>query len=159
MTRTARRAFGAAALLAAAAALPSCAGRPGPAGIASWYGPDFHGRATASGERYNMLDLTAAHRSLPFGTYLRVTSLDNARSLIVRVNDRGPFVRGRVIDLSYAAAKVLDLPRAGVARVRLEVLPSGKGARLHARQVDLVRRKGLRTWTDADFAELAAAGR
>ncbi len=93
-------------------------------GIASWYGPGFHGNRSASGERYNQNAMTAAHRSLPFGTKVQVTNLNNGRSVIVRINDRGPFVRGRVIDLSAAAARVLGVMQSGVAPVRLEVLGS-----------------------------------
>jgi len=91
-------------------------------GVASWYGQEFHGRPTSSREVYDMNDMTAAHRTLPFGTYVMVTNLDNGRSAIVRVNDRGPFARGRIIDLSYAAARVLEIVGPGTARVRLEIL-------------------------------------
>ncbi|HDD52734.1 MAG TPA: septal ring lytic transglycosylase RlpA family protein [Thermosulfidibacter takaii] len=93
-------------------------------GIASWYGWDFHGRKTANGEVYNMYDYTAAHRTLPFGTYVRVLNLDNGRSVVVRINDRGPFVKGRIIDLSYAAARAIDMIGPGTARVQLTVLPA-----------------------------------
>ena len=91
-------------------------------GIASWYGQEFHGRPTSSREVYNMNDMTAAHRTLPFGTHVMVTNLVNGRSAVVRINDRGPFVRGRIIDLSYAAARVLGIVGPGTARVRLEIL-------------------------------------
>jgi len=91
-------------------------------GLASYYADKYQGHKTASGERFDTARLTAAHRTLPFGTRVRVTNLDNGRSVVVRVNDRGPFVSGRVIDLSPAAAKQLDMLRAGVARVKLEVL-------------------------------------
>ena len=91
-------------------------------GIASWYGPGFHGRRSASGERYNQNALTAAHRSLPFGTQVVVTNLNNGRSVIVRINDRGPFIRGRVIDLSAAAARELGVMQTGVAPVQIQVL-------------------------------------
>ncbi|MEW5900425.1 MAG: septal ring lytic transglycosylase RlpA family protein [Acidobacteriota bacterium] len=91
-------------------------------GTASWYGPEFHGRTTSSREVYDMNDLTAAHKSLPFGTYVMVINLNNGRSVIVRINDRGPFVKDRVIDLSYAAARALDIVGPGTAPVRLEVL-------------------------------------
>lgn len=91
-------------------------------GMASWYGPDFHGKTTSSKEVYDMYDLTAAHRNLPFGTYVMVTNLDNGKSVIVRVNDRGPFVEGRIIDLSYAAAKALDMLGPGVVPVEIEIL-------------------------------------
>ena len=89
-------------------------------GRASWYGGDFQGRETASGENYNMTDLTCAHRSLPLGTLVRVTNLVNHKSVVVRVNDRGPFLASRVIDLSYAAAHFLGFD--GTAPVRLDVL-------------------------------------
>lgn len=91
-------------------------------GWASWYGRKFHGRKTASGERFNMNAMTAAHRTLPFGTKVRVTNLANKRSVIVRINDRGPFARGRIIDLSRRAARVLGYARKGRARVRIEAL-------------------------------------
>ena len=91
-------------------------------GGASWYGTKFHGRTTSSGERYDMYELTAAHRSLPIPTYVRVTNLGNGRTSIVRVNDRGPFHAGRIIDLSYAAAVKLGFERTGTARVRVESL-------------------------------------
>lgn len=91
-------------------------------GLASWYGRKFHGRVTASGERYDMDRLTAAHRTLPFGTRVEVRNLRNGRSVVVRINDRGPFVAGRVIDLSRAAARALDMIEAGVVPVRLRVL-------------------------------------
>lgn len=91
-------------------------------GTASWYGHPFDGRPTSSGEIYNMHDLTAAHRTLPFGTQVRVHDLDNGQDVVVRVNDRGPFVEGRILDLSYAAAKQMGMIGAGIARVRLEIL-------------------------------------
>lgn len=91
-------------------------------GWASWYGPGFHGNLTANGEIYNQYGLTAAHRSLPFGTMVRVTNMDNGRSLIVRINDRGPYTRNRIIDLSRGAAQELGLISSGVAPVRVEVM-------------------------------------
>ena len=91
-------------------------------GTASWYGLKFQGRPTSSGEPYDMFALTAAHRSLPLPSYLRVTNLGNGRSTVVRVNDRGPFHGGRIIDLSYAAAVKLDFANAGTARVHVELL-------------------------------------
>lgn len=91
-------------------------------GTASWYGQKFHGHLTSNGEVYNMFDMTAAHRTLPLPSYVRVTNIDNDISTIVRVNDRGPFHSERVIDLSYAAAKKLRFDDAGTARVRLEVI-------------------------------------
>jgi rare lipoprotein A len=100
-------------------------------GMASWYGPKFHGRRTANGEVYNMYQLTAAHRTLPLGSWVHVTNLENGQSLEVRVNDRGPFVRGRIIDLSYAAARAIGMVRQGV--VRVQVIPLGTRPHLVAR--------------------------
>lgn len=98
-------------------------------GEASWYGPGFHGRKTASGERFNQHGLTAAHRKLPLGTKARVTNLDNGKSVEVKINDRGPYVRGRIIDLSKAAAERLGMKNAGTTPVRLEVTkPAGTSA-------------------------------
>jgi rare lipoprotein A len=91
-------------------------------GFASWYGPGFDGNYTANGERFNQYDLTAAHRYLPFGTRIRVTNLDNGRSVVVRINDRGPFVGDRVIDLSRGAAQIIGTVSSGVSPVRLDVL-------------------------------------
>ncbi|MCZ6711125.1 MAG: septal ring lytic transglycosylase RlpA family protein [Gammaproteobacteria bacterium] len=91
-------------------------------GLASWYGSKFHGRKTSSGESFDMFALTAAHRSLPLPTYLRVTNLQNGRTTVVRVNDRGPFHHNRLIDLSYAGAVKLGFAQDGTARVRLEVI-------------------------------------
>lgn len=89
-------------------------------GIASWYGRDFHGRLTANGEVYDMHSISAAHTTLPMPSYVRVTNLDNGRSIIVRINDRGPYHRNRVIDLSIGTAKALDFYSRGLARVRVE---------------------------------------
>lgn len=94
----------------------------GMAGKASYYAHQYHGRPTASGEPYNMYAMTAAHPSLPFGTLLRVTNLQNGRSVVVRVNDRGPYKPGRVVDVSLAAAEQLGLILPGTAEVRLEVV-------------------------------------
>lgn len=90
-------------------------------GLASWYGKPYHGRKTASGEKYDMHSVSAAHRTLPFGSVVKVTNLENGRSLKIRINDRGPFVDGRIIDLSYKAAKKLGMVEAGVVRVKLVV--------------------------------------
>lgn len=92
-------------------------------GMASWYGPTFQGRKTANGEIYDKEKLTAAHRTLPFGTFLRVTSLDNGSSVVVRVNDRGPFAKDRLIDLSEAAARIIGMVPTGTAMVSLQVIP------------------------------------
>jgi rare lipoprotein A len=92
------------------------------AGIASWYGVPYHGRRAASGEIYDMEQLTAAHRTLPFQTWVEVTNLSNGKQVDVRINDRGPFVKGRIVDLSQAAARDIDMLRAGTVRVRLKVI-------------------------------------
>ena len=94
-------------------------------GIASWYGKDFNGRPTSSGEIYDMYGLTAAHRTLPLQTNVRVTNIENGKSVDVRINDRGPFINGRIIDLSYGAAKVIDMVEAGITTVRLEMINKG----------------------------------
>lgn len=91
-------------------------------GVASWYGKKFHGRSTSSGERYDMHAMTAAHKSLPLPTIVRVTNLTNGKSVVVRVNDRGPFVKNRIIDMSYAAANELGMTTAGTALVEVEAL-------------------------------------
>ncbi|MCL6543859.1 MAG: septal ring lytic transglycosylase RlpA family protein [Bryobacteraceae bacterium] len=109
------------------------AARPGAVetGIASWYGHPYHGRRTASGEIYDMEKLTAAHRTLPFGTWVEVTNLDNRKRVRVRITDRGPFVDGRIIDLSLAAAREIDMVRAGIVKVRVQVVsgPAAAGGR------------------------------
>jgi rare lipoprotein A len=97
-------------------------------GIASWYGHDFHGKLTANGEQYNMDALTAAHRTLPLPTIVRVTNLENGKSLRLRVNDRGPYARGRIIDVSRRASELLGFQRNGTARVRVEYEGRGKVA-------------------------------
>jgi len=115
------------ALLGALALLGGCSTFGGGSGSsetgkASYYAQAHHGKRTASGERFDQNALTAAHRTLPFGTRVRVTNLNNERSVVVRINDRGPFVRGRVIDVSRAAAVRLEMLRAGVVPVRVEAL-------------------------------------
>ena len=119
----------AAGLLLAACAGPRYAAPPWPpapgdaeVGLASWYGRDFHGRRTSSGEIYDMYQMTAAHRTLPLGTWVEVIHVETGRSVQVRVNDRGPFIAGRVIDLSYGAARVLGMVGQGVAPVRVRPL-------------------------------------
>lgn len=100
-------------------------GRTYQVGVASYYAAEFHGKRTASGEVFDMNAMTAAHNELPFGTVIRVTHLGNGNSVVVRINDRGPSVKGRILDLSYAAAKELDMIREGNAKVHIEVLRGG----------------------------------
>jgi rare lipoprotein A len=102
-----------------------CQKAPYQVGTASWYGSYFDGKPTASGEAYDMHDLTAAHPTLPLVSYVRVTNLRNGRAVVVRVNDRGPIVQGRIIDLSYGAAQVLQFQEQGLQRVRLDVVKRG----------------------------------
>jgi rare lipoprotein A len=97
-------------------------------GVASWYGPDFHGGTTSSGERYDMYAMTAAHKTLPLPAFVEVTNLQNGRSVVVRVNDRGPFKSNRIIDLSYVAAAKLDMIRDGTAMVEVRVVGPGFAA-------------------------------
>ena len=96
--------------------------KPYQVGTASWYGQIFEGKPTASGEPYDMYDMTAAHLKLPMGSYVRVTNLRNGRAVVVRVNDRGPIVPGRIIDLSYGAARALQFKQRGLQRVRLDLV-------------------------------------
>lgn len=103
-------------------------------GVASWYGPKFHGKLTANGERYDMYGLTAAHRTLPFNTLLRVENLENGESVVVRVNDRGPFAKNRIIDLSKKAAQAIDMIGNGTAPVKLVLL---EGDLKNSRTTDL----------------------
>ena len=125
----ASRAFFYASIIAAAGAVPAEASslkqpksgaKMAQAGKASWYGPGFHGKRTANGEVFNTNSMTAAHKSLPFGTRVKVTSRKTGKSVVVRINDRGPFVRGRIIDLSKASAKALGM--AGLSEVTLSLL-------------------------------------
>jgi rare lipoprotein A len=94
-------------------------------GTASWYGEDFDGKPTASGEEYDMYDMTAAHPTLPLGSYVRVTNLRNGRAVVVKVNDRGPIVEGRIIDLSFGAAQALQFQQHGLQKVRLDIVKRG----------------------------------
>ena len=138
MNNLVRRAGKSAVLfLCGAALLTSCARMTPPSssagghalsGLASWYGEDFQGRYTSNREIYNMFEMTAAHKTLPFGTRVMVTNLNNGKSVAVRINDRGPFVGERIIDLSYAAAGMIDMVGCGVAPVRLDILPAGSPA-------------------------------
>src|SRR2546425_5336798 len=97
-------------------------------GVASWYGHPYHGRAAANGEIYDMEKMTAAHRTLPFGTWVLVTNLANNKTVEVRITDRGPFIDGRIIDLSHAAARAIDLIGPGTARVRVEIISAPAAA-------------------------------
>ena len=117
----------------------------GETGLASWYGHPYNGRPAADGEIYDMETMVAAHRTLPFGTLVRVTNLANARTVDVRIIDRGPFIEGRIIDLSHAAAERIDLVGPGVAQVRLDILstpPAGEGATQFAVQVGAFADRG-----------------
>jgi rare lipoprotein A len=96
-------------------------------GKASWYGEPFHGRKTANGEVYDMYKSSAAHKDLPTGTWVRVTNLNNNKQIITRINDRGPFIKGRILDLSYGAALAIDMVVDGVVEIKLEVLKYGDG--------------------------------
>lgn len=96
-------------------------------GVSSWYGKEFHGKPTASGEPFDMYDLTAAHRTLPLGSRCKVTNLENGRQTVLKINDRGPFVKGRILDCSYGAAQRLGFAGKGLAKVRIEVLETGRG--------------------------------
>lgn len=114
---------------------PTSLGVPFERGIASWYGPKFHGRRTASGERYDMNDLTAAHPSLPFGTKIGVRNTRTGREVVVKVNDRGPFSKNRIIDLSYAAAREVGVVGPGTAAVELYLVPAAGAPPLYTVQV------------------------
>ena len=96
-------------------------------GVSSFYAEDFHGKLTANGEVYDMYGLTAAHKTLPLNTIVRVTNLENNKSLILRINDRGPYVKGRILDCSYGAAKKLEFVNEGTAKVKIEVIEWGDG--------------------------------
>ena len=125
-TSTTGAAAGESSILASKSLCARSNARPYQVGTASWYGDEFDGKPTASGEPYNMYDLTAAHPTLPLGTLVKVTNLRNRRAVVVRINDRGPIVPGRIIDVSYSAAKVLKFEAQGVQRVRLDVMPPRK---------------------------------
>ncbi len=139
-------------------------------GVASWYGPGFDGRRTASGEIYNQEDLTAASATLPLGTEVIVTNLDNGRWVELRINDRGPFVKGREIDLSHRAASILGIVRPGTARVRVDVVkaPSQQatggyfvqvGSFSQAANAERLRRRLALNYSDVTIEDLGAGGR
>ncbi len=100
-------------------------------GVSSYYGPKFHGKLTANGEVYDMYGVTAAHKEIPLNTVARVTNLDNGKSLILRINDRGPYIDGRILDCSYGAAKKLDFLTQGTANVKIEVIEWGDNKYMH----------------------------
>jgi len=108
--------------------------KPYQVGKASWYGGLFQGKATASGENYDMFNFTAAHRELPLGTFVKVTNLKNLKSVIVRINDRGPVTPGRIIDLSYSAARTLEMHQYGLQKVRIDVVEPGNAEMAMAKQ-------------------------
>lgn len=114
-------------------------------GIASWYGRKFHGRSTSNGEKYDMYSMTAAHKTLPLPSYVRVSNLENGRSIVVRVNDRGPFVQNRIIDLSYAAAEKLDMIKRGTALVEVVAVRPGEPATAANYES---RYQGITDWRD-----------
>ena len=100
-------------------------------GVSSWYGPNFHGNLTANGEVYDMYGVTAAHKTLPYNTVVRVTNEDNGKSIILRINDRGPYAKGRILDCSYGAAKKLDFANIGTANVSIKIIELGDGEYMH----------------------------
>ena len=100
-------------------------------GVSSWYGPNFHGKLTANGEVYDMYGVTAAHKTLTLGTVVRVTNLDNGKSLILTINDCGPFVDGRILDCSFGAAKKLGFHEQGTANVEIKIIEEGDGVYMH----------------------------
>jgi rare lipoprotein A len=134
---------------------PANAPKSGETGLASWYGHPYDGRQAANGEIYDMETLVAAHRTLPFGTRVRVVDLDNGKTIDVRIIDRGPFVDGRIIDLSHAAAERIDMIGPGVARVRLDILSTPVAATTYAVQVgafaDRARAEEVRSSMEQQF--------
>jgi rare lipoprotein A len=128
-------------------------------GLASWYGGKFQGRRTASGEVFDTNLFTAAHKTLPFGTVVRVTNLETGRSTVVRINDRGPFVPGRIIDLSRAAAAAIGMAGSGVARVRVEVIPRGGSVAVAAEPAYVVQLGAFRDRLNAEAMRREARSR
>ena len=100
-------------------------------GVSSWYGPNFHGKLTANGEVYDQYGVTAAHKTLPLGTVARVTNIDNGKNIILRINDRGPYVKNRILDCSMGAAKKLDFHEVGTANVKIEIIEWGDDVYMH----------------------------
>ena len=128
-------------------------------GVASWYGPGFHGKKTANGERFNTNSLTAAHKELPFDTMVRVTNLANGRSTTVRINDRGPFSKDRIIDLSKKAAQEIGMIQTGTARVRIEAITPKTSRRTLSRSEDARRAMETLEKVNASMDRLEQAGR
>lgn len=131
-------------------------------GMASWYGREFHGRMTASGERFDMKALTAAHRTLPFGTTVEVKNLDNGETVNVRINDRGPYRKNRILDLSYAAAKQLNMLSDGEARVGIRILGKGAAQKNSTRMKDDIEPVSSRiidSGTDEEYIENGKTGK
>ena len=124
-------------------------------GVSSWYGPNFHGKMTSSGERYNMYAMTAAHKTWPMDTMVKVENLENGKSAIVRINDRGPFVKNRILDCSYAAGKKIGIDKKGTARVKLTVV--GFAGKIY--DIDKQRGKPLPRVKLTDFAVQVGAFR
>jgi len=122
---------------------------PNKAGRASWYGTTAHGKQTANGEIYNRYALTAAHKDLPFGTIVRVHNLQNGKHVLVRINDRGPFVQGRVVDVSFKAAQILEMVHTGVAPVHLEIISGRKGDLLNGENAFYVHLADTRSALEA----------
>lgn len=137
-------------------ALPSAYGQDAfsQSGVASWYGPWHHGKSTATGEAFDMFAMTAAHRTLPLGTLVKVEHLDSGKSVIVRINDRGPYVKNRIIDLSYAAADSLGLSEDGISRVNLEIVGDSEGRPLSGSQAFFVRLADDQASSDAVAQQL-----
>ena len=156
-----KRASGSKARTAAKAPVPPAKVGHSETGMASWYGHPYHGRQAANGEIYDMEKLVAAHRTLPFDTWVRVVNLSNQKSVEVRVIDRGPFVGGRIIDLSHAAARQIELIGPGVARVRLEVIraPESAPAAMFAVQVGAFANKDNAERLRAQLASRYGAAR
>ena len=123
-------------------------------GVASWYGPWHHGKSTATGEAFDMFAMTAAHRTLPLGTLVRVEHKESGKSVIVRINDRGPYVKNRIIDLSYAAADSLGLSEAGISSVTLEIVGDKEGYPLSGSQAFFVRLQETQVSSDAVAQQL-----
>lgn len=136
--------------------LPSAYGQDAffQSGVASWYGPWHHGKSTANGEAFDMFAMTAAHRTLPLGTLVKVENKDSGKSVIVRINDRGPYAKNRIIDLSYAAADSLGLNRAGISRVNLEIVGDCEGRPLSGSQAFFVRLAEYQASSDAVAQQL-----